>query len=366
MPTCQDLCDNARMIAWGLILLVGHILFLIEDDAADIPRRRKERGPCADDDARLTAPYAEDRIVALGKRKAAVQDDNISGKPLLKRRDELTRERNFRHEYDHLPPRAPYRTRRLHVDARLAAPCHPMKEIAVKRLRDSARLQRGDGTLLRLRQRLSARLTRPCRIAVTHLTAQVLREDMRIGQMSDGRCRNPCLLQFCERVLARRAKELQCAPLRRPPRECTEQFLRNLTRGIVFLILCLVTPIGTVFLAYKTIAEELFQRPIHIARRQSSPQLCPALLAMRAEAVVNSACCRIHEDGMRFIHILRRHIGGKDTQPALARHKEPHHLRCRTEIKCCQLLGRCKQLRRKPRLLIHGLENRAQTMRTIT
>ena len=171
MPTCKDFCDNACVIARGLILLIGHILFLIEDDAADIPRRCKERRPCADDDPRLAAPYAEDGIVALGERKAAVQDDNISGKPLLKRRDELTRERDFRHEYDHLPPRAPYSTRRLHVDARLAAPCHPMKEIAVKRLRDSARLQRGDGTLLRLRQRLSARLTRPCRIAVTHLTA---------------------------------------------------------------------------------------------------------------------------------------------------------------------------------------------------
>ena len=365
MPTRKDLCDNACVIARGLILLIGHILFLIEDDAADIPSWCKERRPCADDDPRLAAPYPEDGIVALGERKAAVQNNNISGKPLLKRRDELTRERNFRHEYDHLPPRAPYRTRRLHVDARLAAPCHPMKEIAVKRLRDSARLQRGDGTLLRLRQRLSARLTRPCRIAVTHLPAQVLREDMRIGQMSDGRCRNPCLLQFCERVLARRAKELQCAPLRRPPRECTEQFLRNLTRGIVFLILCLVTPIGPVFLAYKTIAEELFQRPIHIARWQSRPQLCPALLAMRAEAVVNSACCRIHEDGMRFIHILRRYIGGKNTQSALTRHKEPHHLRRRAEIKCRQLLCRCKQLRRKPRLLIHGLENRAQAMSAI-
>ena len=68
---------------------------------------------------------------------------------------------------------------------------------------------------------------------------------------------------------------------------------------------------------------------------------------------------------MRFIHILRRHIGGEDTQPTLARHKEPHHLRCRTEIKCRQLLCRCKQLRRKPRLLIYGLKNRAQAMSAI-
>ena len=67
MPTCKDFCDNTCVIARGLILLIGHILFLIEDDAADIPRRRKERGPCADDDPRLTAPYAEDGIVALGK-----------------------------------------------------------------------------------------------------------------------------------------------------------------------------------------------------------------------------------------------------------------------------------------------------------
>ena len=188
---------------------------------------------------------------------------------------------------------------------------------------------------------------------------------MRIGQMSDGRGRNPCLLQFCERVLALHAKELQCTPLRRSPRECTEQFLRNLTRRIVLLILCLVTPVGTVFLAYEAIAQELFQCPIHIARRQSRPQLCPALLAILAEAVVNGACCRIHEDGMRFIHILCRHIGGKNTQPTLARHKEPHHLRRRAEIKCRQLLCRCKQLRRKPRLLVHRLENRAQTMTTV-
>ena len=67
MPTCQDLCDNACVIAWGLILLIGHILFLIEDDAADVPRRCKERGPCADDDPRFAAPHAEDGIVALGK-----------------------------------------------------------------------------------------------------------------------------------------------------------------------------------------------------------------------------------------------------------------------------------------------------------
>ena len=69
---------------------------------------------------------------------------------------------------------------------------------------------------------------------------------------------------------------------------------------------------------------------------------------------------------MRFIHILCRHIGGKNTQPTLARHKEPHHLCRRAEIKCRQLLCRSKQLRRKPRLLIHRLENRAQTMCAIT
>ena len=67
MPTRKDLCDNACVIARGLILLIGHILFLIEDDAADIPRRRKESRPCADDDPRLAAPYPEDGIVALGE-----------------------------------------------------------------------------------------------------------------------------------------------------------------------------------------------------------------------------------------------------------------------------------------------------------
>ena len=67
MPPRKDLRDHTRMVTRRLVLFVGHILLLVEDDCTDISGRCKECRTRTEDNARIPAPYAKDRIVALGE-----------------------------------------------------------------------------------------------------------------------------------------------------------------------------------------------------------------------------------------------------------------------------------------------------------
>ena len=109
------------MVAWGLILLVAHVLLFIEDNQPRIVHRSKESRPCADDNSDALLPDPPHGVRALRHRQPAVKDDDISGKKLLEAGYKLTGKSYLRHQYDCLTtcPAAP--GHRFDIDPRLAA-----------------------------------------------------------------------------------------------------------------------------------------------------------------------------------------------------------------------------------------------------
>ena len=116
------------MVARRLVLLVAHVLFLVEDDEADVIGRREERRARADDDARLIAAHAQDGVVALREAQAAVHDDEIIGKVRLEGHDDLSRQRDFRHEHDDAAAGRAHALSELDVDLCLTAARDALQE----------------------------------------------------------------------------------------------------------------------------------------------------------------------------------------------------------------------------------------------
>ena len=147
MLTCQDLRDHTCMIARRFILFIGHILLLIQDDTANVLCRHKECRPRSDNDSCLLPADTKYCIIAFCKRQPAVHNDNILRKNRLERRDELSRQSDFRYENNHLTPRCTNHTRCLYINARFPAACNTPKQISPitalykARIKDSSRMR---------------------------------------------------------------------------------------------------------------------------------------------------------------------------------------------------------------------------------
>ena len=92
----------ARMVAPPLLLFIGAVVLLIDDDHAKVFKRGEERGTRADDNRRFTALCFLPCGQAFTVVKARVQHFNGSIKPLAKTGDGLRRQANFRHHHQRL------------------------------------------------------------------------------------------------------------------------------------------------------------------------------------------------------------------------------------------------------------------------
>lgn len=144
--------DDARVVARRLILLVAHVLLLVEDDETDVIGRREERRTRADDDARLIAAHAQDGVVALREAQAAVHNDEIIGKVRLEGHDDLSRQRDLRHEHDDAAPGRAHALGELDVDLCLAAARDALQEESLIARRIDGRIDTCDDLPLVLGQ----------------------------------------------------------------------------------------------------------------------------------------------------------------------------------------------------------------------
>jgi hypothetical protein len=134
----------ARVVAWiALVLLVGGIVLLVDDDQPEVAQRRQHGGARADADARLAGAQARPLVVALARRELRVQDGDRVAEARHEARDDLRRQRDLRHEHDHVAPVGERRRGGAQVNLGLARAGHAVQEQALPRLRRGDRGERG-------------------------------------------------------------------------------------------------------------------------------------------------------------------------------------------------------------------------------
>ncbi len=75
--------DVAGVVARGFFLLVGRVVFLVDDDQREIGDRREDCGPRADDHARVSALDAVPLLGALAVGECGVQDGDFIAEDLM-------------------------------------------------------------------------------------------------------------------------------------------------------------------------------------------------------------------------------------------------------------------------------------------
>ena len=91
----------AGVVAEPVILLVGGVVFFINDDQFQIRQRGKQRGACADDQVDPAAPDLPPLVVTDALGDAAVNDGDFIGvKPSGDPGDQLRGEGDFRNQID--------------------------------------------------------------------------------------------------------------------------------------------------------------------------------------------------------------------------------------------------------------------------
>ncbi len=125
----------AAVIARHFILLVGGVVFLVDDDQPRVLQRREHRRPRADHHVDVAAPDAMPLIVALAVRQPAVLDGHGGAKPRAEQRRHLRRQRDLRHEHQHTAAALADHIGEAEVDLGLAAAGHAVHQRHVKRPR---------------------------------------------------------------------------------------------------------------------------------------------------------------------------------------------------------------------------------------
>src|SRR6185436_11621338 len=92
--------DLARMIARRLALLVAALVLLVDDDRAEIPERREDRGPRSHRNAFLPTTQGEPGVVPLPIAERRVQHGDHVAEHESEAIHGLWRERDLRHEHD--------------------------------------------------------------------------------------------------------------------------------------------------------------------------------------------------------------------------------------------------------------------------
>ena len=117
------------MIPRRLGLLVARLVLLVDDDGAEVRKRREDRRASADGDALLAAAKREPGIVALAIAQRRVKHGDRVPEYVPEPIDRLRRERDLGHEHDgRLSSFANDSLEQLNVHERLAAPGDAVEE----------------------------------------------------------------------------------------------------------------------------------------------------------------------------------------------------------------------------------------------
>ena len=123
--------DIARVIARRFLLLVGSLVFLIDDDEPEVRQRREDRAARADHDARAAVMNLVPFVVALALGQMSVQHRDCIlrlGEPAFEALDGLRRKRNFRDENDCRASAVERCADGLQINFRLAGARHAVEQ----------------------------------------------------------------------------------------------------------------------------------------------------------------------------------------------------------------------------------------------
>src|ERR1043166_9321709 len=133
--------DFARVVARDVVLLVGRLMFFVEDDEPEGAGGRKDRRARADHDIDLAVADRPPLPRAVGFGEDAVEDGDAA-ESRFESRDRLRRERDLRDEDDRLLSLLDRAGERAEVDIAFSAAGHAVKED------DAALFDRGERLLL--------------------------------------------------------------------------------------------------------------------------------------------------------------------------------------------------------------------------
>ena len=140
------------MIARRFFLFVRTVVSFIDDDEAEMLRRRKDGRTGSDADVAFSAEHAEPVVFPFALRELAVHDDDVVSKAADKLPYDLAGQGDFRHEDDDLLSLPQYVFGQLHIHFGLAAPRNAVQHISAPR-RVAADGLYGPGLLVCQRQR---------------------------------------------------------------------------------------------------------------------------------------------------------------------------------------------------------------------
>ena len=114
--------EVARRVAKAaFVLLERGVVFLVDDDHAEIGHRREHRRARAEHDARLARDALPPGGEALGVGERGMQHRDRHGETFAEARHELRREPDFRHQHQRAPAAAQRVLHRVQIDLGLAA-----------------------------------------------------------------------------------------------------------------------------------------------------------------------------------------------------------------------------------------------------
>jgi hypothetical protein len=105
----------------AFVLLERGVVFLVDDDDAELRHRREHRGACAQNHTRLARQALPPRGQTFVVRETGVQDADGYGEPLAEAPDELWRQPDLGHEHQRAAARAQRVLDAVQVDLGLAA-----------------------------------------------------------------------------------------------------------------------------------------------------------------------------------------------------------------------------------------------------
>ena len=170
----------AGVVAGRFLLLVGGLVFFIDDDEPDVFERGEDGAARADDDPGAAGVELVPFVVSLAFRQVAVQDRDhvgLGGEPALETLDRLRGERNFRDEDDGGLAAREGGADGLQINFRFPAAGHAVKQNGRMRFRSFERvfdqLERGDLLFVHREVGVGDELLRAVRIARHRLLAQL-------------------------------------------------------------------------------------------------------------------------------------------------------------------------------------------------
>ena len=124
--------DVARVVSRRFLLLVGGVVFFVDDDEREIADRSEDSRARADDHARFSALDAVPLLGALVVGKRGVQDGDFVAEDLMEIGGDGGRQANFRHEQNGGASRFEHRAHARQIDGGFPGAGNAMQQHAGK------------------------------------------------------------------------------------------------------------------------------------------------------------------------------------------------------------------------------------------